>query len=812
MTPTLPAPYFEALVREHHAEVYRSARRIVVNDADALDVTQQVFLRVLEGTTARGTSQERGRALRWLAARTALAQLRGARNRRDKEDQYAMERCAERPENEATRQEARQELRRQLARLPDELRTALVLRFQEDWTFAQIASEQSCSEPSAHDRVQRGLERLRGELSRLGFAGFAAALPGELAREAGELALPLPEGLEHGLLNLRAPLALSASAKLASGLFALISIVAVAGAAVWWPKNTSADRGVSATAQATSPSVPELAAPVPTQDRKTALPGSSLQGALQPGERSTPALPAGVSSGVPTGTISGRFVDSNRAPIAAVLVFANTLAHDNKFPRFSLSALSENDGRFELQVPVSTEGGEEYILTTRHLDFVPHTREQVLARVGTTNDVGEIALLRSSHDEAGDATLEVFVQDSAGAPVANTAVTAFRSVGGPDGVAHEESEALARTDGFGRAVLSLKRLGSKRLYVYPPPGELCPASVTIGIDASARFERTIRLEKGLTISGTILGIGGDVVHGRGGFLAAVGDPDLAWINADIDDQSGTFVLRGLEDRSYTLVRDGDGWSRAELHDVRAGTAGLAIQLKRKSDLRDIGDHQAELHGEVRDARTGSVLSLAAFAISVEYPGDIRGLDWNRDVLPGLITPRPVQTLLSGDYVPPSAFHLDGLAPGTYAISARLAGYAPAFAGPFELVEHDMRTGIVIEVEPPATVRGVLVDPTGRPLANGFMLVTGSGEKSLELSKAADLQLRATRGEGAIGVWGQVRTAADGSFKLSSLPAWPGLRVVAHHPDFEMSLTEALVLHPGETTDLGRVTSGARIVR
>ncbi len=812
MTKVLPAPDFAAMVREHHAEVYRSARRIVANDADALDVTQQVFLRVLEGKTARGDSQDRGRALRWLAARTALAHLRGTLTRKDKEDQYAMERTEERPENEVTRTEARLELRRQLARLPDELRTALVLRFQEEWTFAEIASEQACSEPSAHDRVQRGIERLRGELSRLGFAGFAAALPGELALDRGELGLPLPEGLERGLLGLRAPVALSASAKLVSGLFALISVVAVAGAAVWWPDNTAADRGMNAEVETASPTVPDLAAPVLSEERKSALLVSSSQDSLHFNAGSIPVPPAAAASALPKGTLIGRFVDGNRTPIAAVSVFAKTLAHDDKFPRFSVSGASGADGRFVLEVPVSTAAGEEYILTTRHLDFVPHTREKLLARVGETNDVGEIALLSSSHDQAGDATLEVFVQDSAGAPLANTAVTAFRSVRGTDGVAHEESEALARTDGSGRAVLSLKRLGSKRLYVYPPPGELCPASVTIGIDAPARFERTIRLEKGLTISGTISGIGGDVEHGRGGFLAAVGDPDLAWIFADVDDRSGTFVLRGLEDRIYTLVRDGDEWSRVELHDVRAGTSGLTIQLKRESDLRDIGDHQAELHGEVRDARTGSVLPLAAFAVRVEYIGDIRGLDWNRDVLPGLISPRPVQTMLSGDYVPPSSFHIDGLAPGTYAISARLKGYAPAFAGPFELREREMRTGIVIEVEPPATVRGVLVDSTGRPLANGSILVTGIGDESLKRSKAADAELRATRGVGAVNVWGQVRTAADGSFKLSALPAWPTLRVVVHHPDFEMSWTEALDLHPGETTDLGRVTTGAQFVR
>ncbi|MCC6673144.1 MAG: RNA polymerase sigma factor, partial [Planctomycetes bacterium] len=37
--------WFAALVHAHHAAVYSAARRIVRSDADAEDVTQQVYLR-----------------------------------------------------------------------------------------------------------------------------------------------------------------------------------------------------------------------------------------------------------------------------------------------------------------------------------------------------------------------------------------------------------------------------------------------------------------------------------------------------------------------------------------------------------------------------------------------------------------------------------------------------------------------------------------------------------------------------------------------------------------------------------------------
>ena len=333
--------------------------------------------------------------------------------------------------------------------------------------------------------------------------------------------------------------------------------------------------------------------------------------------------------------------------------------------------------------------------------------------------------------------------------------------------------------------------------------------MSIGIDAPGRVERTVTLERGLTISGTLLGIGGTLTQGNGGFLAAYDNAQSPWIMADVDDRSGTFVLRGLEDRLYALVHDGDEWSRALIENVRAGTSDLTIQLKLERDLRDIGEHQAELHGEVRDANTGEVLLLPAFTIESIRLADVDGEQWQRDVLPSLIFPRPVQTAMFGEYIPPKAFHLEGLEPGRYAISARLEGYGPAFAGPFELVRNELRTGIVINLEAPAVLRGVLTDPSGRPLANGFARVTGLGEASIARDRAADLALRATRGQGVIDVWDQVPTDEEGRFEFPALPGWSNLRLAVHHPDFEMAYSKPLELHAGSTTDLGAVQIGAR---
>src|SRR5262245_64190528 len=49
---------FEELVARHHPRVYRLAYRLVGNDQDALDITQEVFLRLLRTLrTFRGDSR-----------------------------------------------------------------------------------------------------------------------------------------------------------------------------------------------------------------------------------------------------------------------------------------------------------------------------------------------------------------------------------------------------------------------------------------------------------------------------------------------------------------------------------------------------------------------------------------------------------------------------------------------------------------------------------------------------------------------------------------------------------------------------------
>ena len=207
MSPRAGSRTFETWVRRHHAAVYRSAHRILRSEADAMDVTQQVFLAALEREERIAGAEEPERVLRAMAVRAALMHLRSDTQRRRREDRYAMD-ARERDErknagNEPPAAVAKGEQRRALWRfvqgLSEELRIPLLLRYQEGMTYARIAESVGCGEATAHERVRRGLDRLRVRLGRAGLGALAVGVERELGVEPPAA---VPGGLEQTLLAL----------------------------------------------------------------------------------------------------------------------------------------------------------------------------------------------------------------------------------------------------------------------------------------------------------------------------------------------------------------------------------------------------------------------------------------------------------------------------------------------------------------------------------------------------------------------------------------------------------------------------------
>lgn len=159
---------FEELVRRTHAETYTLALRLLGNEEDARDVTQETYLRAF-----RGLERFRGDAqfTTWLyriTANCASTHLgRRARHRHLPllDDMPVADTRAEHdPEGVAAQAGLRGELAAAVRRLPPKLRAVVVLRDVYDLPHDAIATELGISESAAKVRLHRARKRLRAEL------------------------------------------------------------------------------------------------------------------------------------------------------------------------------------------------------------------------------------------------------------------------------------------------------------------------------------------------------------------------------------------------------------------------------------------------------------------------------------------------------------------------------------------------------------------------------------------------------------------------------------------------------------------------
>jgi RNA polymerase sigma-70 factor (ECF subfamily) len=172
---------FEVLMRRHNATLYRTARSIVRDDAEAEDIVQESYL-----LAYRKASSFRGEAslstwLTRIVVNEATGRLRKTRRRADiielvpglnsieadEEDAMSDERTIpETPDNAALRAEARRLIEARIDALPDQLRTVFVLRAVEDMSVQETADALGMLEATVRSQYFRARGLLREALAR----------------------------------------------------------------------------------------------------------------------------------------------------------------------------------------------------------------------------------------------------------------------------------------------------------------------------------------------------------------------------------------------------------------------------------------------------------------------------------------------------------------------------------------------------------------------------------------------------------------------------------------------------------------------
>jgi RNA polymerase sigma-70 factor (ECF subfamily) len=167
---------FEALMRRHNRTLYRTARAILHDDAEAEDALQEAYVKAYR---TMGSWRGDARLTTWLArvvANEALMRLRKQERRSaivplqagldiETLDQTAEPSMANAPEQSARRAEIRKLLEQRIDALPGAYRTVFMLRAVEEYSVEETASILQIPEATVRSRFHRARSLLREGLA-----------------------------------------------------------------------------------------------------------------------------------------------------------------------------------------------------------------------------------------------------------------------------------------------------------------------------------------------------------------------------------------------------------------------------------------------------------------------------------------------------------------------------------------------------------------------------------------------------------------------------------------------------------------------
>ena len=340
------AEAFSEIVTRYTDLVYSTAKRILRNDIDAEDVTQECFLRLAERPRQVRTS-----LAGWLhATATGRARdfLKAESRRRGRQQRFA----ARLPNAaEASWDDIQGYVDEAIEQLPEKQRQVIVAHFLQRQTHDAIARELGVTRPAVSYHVQKGVESLRACLDKKGVVITSAFLLAGLSSELTEAA-PVELAAKLGKLALAG----TGGAGVAGGSFAgkgLITcttaiLLALFGA--WWvasgprvvdevepplPAEAAVSRAVTGLEDGPPIDVEAAPAPVATIDEVN-IPGTT---------RTPAAAPAPSKS---AGAVEGVVVNEHGTPVAGATIHLQKRPEDESALDEPAVAMTAQDGSFRV--------------------------------------------------------------------------------------------------------------------------------------------------------------------------------------------------------------------------------------------------------------------------------------------------------------------------------------------------------------------------------------------------------------------------------------------------------------------------------
>ena len=167
---------FEALVTENQKLVYNVALKLTGNSEDALDVSQETFLKAYRNLSAFRFESRFSAWLYRLAYNASMDLLKKRRStvsltaedEEGEERELAITDEAPTPEESLEREEMRRAVREAVARLPEDKREIIVMREFSGMSYSDIAGALGIEEGTVKSRISRAKTALAEILSEYG--------------------------------------------------------------------------------------------------------------------------------------------------------------------------------------------------------------------------------------------------------------------------------------------------------------------------------------------------------------------------------------------------------------------------------------------------------------------------------------------------------------------------------------------------------------------------------------------------------------------------------------------------------------------
>lgn len=423
----------------HSAWLHELVRSMVADRDLAADVAQDTLL-VAWRRRLQGIEDVRG----WLAtvARNLVRRAsRQGQRRRVVEALAPMPEPAPDTADVIARASAQRDVFDAVLRLREPYRTTLLLRYQEDLGYAELAERLGVDMETVRTRIKRGLRQLRQRLDAqhgdseawavpiLGVTGYqqatAAAAPGAAASAAG------------GSIAAAGVLVMSVKSWLLAPIGALLLVLLPL---VLWPDSEVIDPPAERSV---------VAGAVAAAERTAAPEGASR---IERIVAEAAATPAAVGADGAQWILTGQVVDAamRQFVVDAAITITEQLNILVPRPPVLAQAATGADGSFRVAVPRPAMG--DLSLRVTHAGFAWSHRSssgmrfQDLADGVRVLDFGHIELVRG-------ASLGGRVVDADGAPVPHAAVHYYRAAAGQPIAVLTASEPIGSTDGDGRFVL-----------------------------------------------------------------------------------------------------------------------------------------------------------------------------------------------------------------------------------------------------------------------------------------------------------------------------------------------------------------------